>query len=220
MMIDILVTQRADAKFAYLLAHGAGADMTTPFLNAITGLLVDRSIAVFRFEFTYMTERKTKGLRRPPPRAEVLKPEYLAAIAQLTAYENLPPHLFIGGKSMGGRVASMIAGEAFASGDVAGLVCLGFPFHPPAKLENLRTQHLETLHCPTLIVQGELDPFGHRGEHERFKLDPAIEIAWIDDGDHDFRPRGVSGFTRTGNLVAAADATRAFMEKTASRRKT
>lgn len=219
-MIDMLITQPADAKFGYLLAHGAGAGMTSPFLNAITDLLIERGIAVFRFEFTYMTERKTKGLRRPPPKAETLQPEYLAALKQLTAMKKLPPHLFIGGKSMGGRVASMIAGEAFASGDVAGLICLGFPFHPPAKLENLRTRHLETLHCPTLIVQGERDPFGYRAEHERFKLDPAIEIAWIDDGDHDFGPRGASGFTRKGNLVTAANATVAFMKKTVSTSKT
>lgn len=219
-MIDILVTQPADAEFAYLLAHGAGAGMINPFLNAITELLVERGIAVYRFEFTYMTERKTKGSRRPPPKAETLTTEYLAAIEQLATLADVPPHLFIGGKSMGGRVASMIAEDAFASGKVEGLICLGFPFHPPAKLEHLRTRHLETLHCPTLIVQGERDPFGDRAEHERFKLDPAIEIAWIDDGDHDFGPRGASGFTRKGNLVTAANATRAFMEKTALRLKT
>ena len=194
--------------------------MTNPFLNAVTELLVERGIAVFRFEFNYMTERKTKGSRRPPPKAETLTPEYLVAIEQVSKLENVPPALFIGGKSMGGRVASMIADEAFASGGVEGLICLGFPFHPPAKLENLRTRHLETLHCPTLIVQGERDPFGDRAEHERFKLDPKIEIAWIDDGDHDFGPRGASGFTRKGNLVTAANASRAFMEKTAHRLKT
>ena len=213
-MIDMLVTQPANAEFAYLLAHGAGAGMTNPFLSAIADLLAERAIAVIRFEFRYMSERKTTGSRRPPPKAETLQSEYLAAIEQAAAMENLPHALFAGGKSMGGRVASMIAGEAYARGKVAGLVCLGFPFHPPAKLENLRTRHLQTLPCPTLIVQGERDPFGYRAEAERFKLDPAIEIAWIDDGDHDFGPRGASGFTRAGNLITAANATRAFMENT------
>ncbi len=121
--------------------------------------------------------------------------------------------LIIGGKSMGGRVASMLADELFNAGTIAGLVCLGYPFHPPNTPQNLRTAHLERLACPTLIVQGERDPFGTRAEVQPLPLSPAIAIHWIGDGDHDLGPRGASGFTRKGNLAAAAEAIQAFAEK-------
>ena len=116
----------------------------------------------------------------------------------------------IGGKSLGGRVASLVADELRDEGAIAGLVCLGYPFHPPAKPENLRTAHLETLRCPTLIVQGERDPFGSRAEVESYPLSPAIRFVWAGDGDHDLGPRGGSGFTRKGNLALAADAVAEF----------
>jgi predicted alpha/beta-hydrolase family hydrolase len=126
--------------------------------------------------------------------------------------ERLPPGqtLLIGGKSMGGRVASLCADTLHAERKIAGLVCLGYPFHPPGKPENLRTAHLQTLRCPALIVQGERDPFGGRSEVEGYGLAPSIDVVWIGDGDHDLGPRGGSGFTRAGNLAAAADAVAAF----------
>jgi predicted alpha/beta-hydrolase family hydrolase len=89
-------------------------------------------------------------------------------------------------------------------------VCLGYPFHPPNRPDELRTAHLETLTCPTLIIQGERDPFGTRTEVEAMRLSPAIRFHWASDGDHDLGPRGGSGFTRKGNLAAAADAVAAF----------
>lgn len=112
---------------------------------------------------------------------------------------------------MGGRVASLLASEAHAKGAIAGLVCLGYPFHPPGKPDQLRTAHLENMTCPALIVQGERDPFGGRAEVETYRLSDAISLAWIGDGDHDLGPRGASGFTRKGNLAAAAGAIAAFM---------
>ena len=93
---------------------------------------------------------------------------------------------------------------------IAGLVCLGYPFHPPGKPEQLRTAHLQAIRCPTLIVQGERDPFGSRAEVEALKLPASIRFVWAGDGDHDLGPRGGSGFTRAGNLAAAADAIRDF----------
>jgi hypothetical protein len=120
--------------------------------------------------------------------------------------------LFIGGKSLGGRVASLAADELYSAGHNDGLVCLGYPFHPPDKPGNLRTAHLEELRCPTLIVQGERDPFGSRAEVESYRLSPAIQFAWAGDGDHDLGPRGDSGFTRAGNLALAADALAAFAD--------
>ena len=111
---------------------------------------------------------------------------------------------------MGGRVASMCADSAHAAGSVAGLVCIGYPLHPPNHPEKPRTAHLMGLACPTLIVQGERDPFGTRAEIEAFGLPASISLHWASDGDHDLGPRGSSGFTRKGNLAAAADAIVAF----------
>jgi predicted alpha/beta-hydrolase family hydrolase len=204
--IDILTTGPTDATAHFLCAHGAGAGTETPFLKTIATLLAERGIATHRFEFGYMAARRHGGSRKPPPRAERLTDEYRAAVAALQASAPLQ----IGGKSMGGRVASLIADEFHATGRIAGLVCLGYPFHPPNKPAQLRTAHLEQLACPTLIVQGERDPFGSRAEVEGFRLSQAIRFHWASDGDHDLGPRGGSGFTRKGNLAAAADAVAAF----------
>ena len=137
-------------------------------------------------------------------------PEYRRAVEQLRAQETDRQRLIIVGKSMGGRVASLVADELFAAGLIDGLVCLGYPFHPPAKPENLRTAHLEALRCPALIIQGERDPFGARAEVEGYRLSDKIEMRWAGTGDHDLGPRGGSGFTRAANLALAADAIAAF----------
>jgi len=198
------------AKCHLLLAHGAGAPMTSPFLETMTRLLTERGLAVSRFEFAYMAARREDGKRRPPPKAERLVDEYVAAVATLRSRLPAGQALLIGGKSMGGRVASLAADTLFDDGAIAGLVCLGYPFHPPGKPDNLRTAHLQDLQCPALIVQGERDPFGNRAEVEGYKLAPAIRLHWAGDGDHDLGPRGGSGITRAGNLAAAADAVCAF----------
>jgi predicted alpha/beta-hydrolase family hydrolase len=209
-VVHFLTSGPAQSHFHLLLAHGAGATMTSPFLETMTGLLTDRGLQISRFEFDYMAARRQGGKRRPPPRAEMLVPEYRRAVEELRARSAKGQSLIIGGKSMGGRVASLVADELFASELVRGLVCLGYPFHPPDKPDNLRTAHLENLRCPTLVVQGERDPFGARAEVERYGLSPAISFTWAGDGDHDLGPRGGSGFTRAGNLALAADAVSAF----------
>ncbi len=140
--------------------------MRTPFMEAVARLLAERNIATVRFEFAYMAARRQGGSRKPPPKAERLMDEYRAAVAGLPA--GAP--LLIGGKSMGGRVASLVADELHAQGRIAGLVCLGYPFHPPKKPDQLRTAHLVGLRCPALIVQGDRDPFGSRSEVEGLAL--------------------------------------------------
>jgi len=191
-----------DARATILLAHGAGAPMDSASMTAATRALAAAGLRVARFEFAYMAERRDGTGRKPPPRAEKLMPEYRAAIASLGA----TTPLVIGGKSMGGRVASMIADEYFARGEIAGLLCLGYPFHPPAKPEQLRTAHLLELRTPTLICQGTRDPFGTSEEVAGYALSPAIEIRWLEDGDHDLKPRkSVTG-------VSAADALKAMAE--------
>jgi predicted alpha/beta-hydrolase family hydrolase len=208
---EFLTTGPREAKVRLLLAHGAGAAMTSPFLETMTRLLNDRGVQVSRFEFDYMAGRRQGGKRRPPPRAEMLIGEYMRAVEQLRGEGLDGQRLFIGGKSMGGRVASLAADDLYSAGSIAGLICLGYPFHPPGKPENQRTSHLEKLACPTLIVQGERDPFGSKGEVTSYELSPAIRFAWASDGDHDLGPRGGSGFTRSGNLANAADAIDAFV---------
>lgn len=192
-----------------LLAHGAGAPMTSPFMETIAALLSERGLASARFEFPYMAARRDGGKKRPPPKAETLVPAYLDVIEQAKA--RWPARTIIaGGKSMGGRVASLLASDALGRGDIAGLVCLGYPFHPPGQSGQMRTGHLMVMSCPTLIVQGERDPFGLRGEVEALALPAAIGVHWAGDGDHDLGPRGGKGYTRKGNLAAAADAVVAF----------
>lgn len=195
-----------------LLAHGAGAPMTSPFMGTIAQLLASRGLEILRFEFSYMAARRDGGKRRPPPKAETLADEYRATVAAATERQAARPStpLLIGGKSMGGRVASLVADALHDKGRIAGLVCLGYPFHPTAKPEQLRTAHLQTLTTPALIVQGERDPFGSRDEVASYGLSPRIALHWAADGDHDLGPRGGKGFTRRGNLEAAADAIAAF----------
>ncbi|MEO8529271.1 MAG: alpha/beta family hydrolase, partial [Pseudolysinimonas sp.] len=120
----------------------------------------------------------------------------------------------IGGRSMGGRVASMVADELFASGKIAGLACVSYPWHPPARPDQPRVAHLLGMRTPTLVVQGTRDPFGTPDEVAGYGLPATIEMLWLDDGDHDLRPRkAVSGFTATHHLDAAADAVAGFVKR-------
>ena len=206
MALSFLFDGPEKSRCSILLAHGAGAPMDSPAMNAIAGNLAEAGFRVARFEFDYMASRRTSSGRKPPPRAETLKPEYVAAIAALKARGPL----IIGGKSMGGRVASMIADEQHA----AGLLCLGYPFHPVGKPTQLRTAHLAGLKTPALIVQGTRDPFGTREEVAGYKLSKAIEILWLEDGDHDLRPRtAASGFSVADHLKTMAVTTAAWAEK-------
>ncbi len=209
-MNEIRTDGLENAKCHLVLAHGAGAPMTSPFMETVTRLLVERGMRVSRFEFPYMAARRQGGKRRPPPKAELLTQYYQDVVASLATTVAPDQALLIGGKSMGGRVASIVADTLFAEERIVGLVCLGYPFHPIGKPDQLRTAHLQSMRCPALIVQGERDPFGSRSEVESYKLSPSIRIHWAADGDHDLGPRGGSGFTRSGNLAAAADAAASF----------
>lgn len=196
-----------------LLAHGAGAAMDSAAMTAASGALAEAGFEVVRFEFAYMAARRD-GARKPPPKAERLIDEYRAAVAALGSPKR---PLIIGGKSMGGRVASMVADELHAAGEVAGLICLGYPFHPPGQPEKLRTAHLEGLRTPALIAQGTRDIFGSRDEVSAYALSPAIGILWLEDGDHDLKPRkAVSGFTAADHMKTMAQAAAAFAAKIAS----
>ena len=178
-----------------VLAHGAGAPMDSAPLTALARGLAEEGLRVARFEFPYMRARRTEKRQRPPDREPVLLDTWRAVVAELGG----AGPLVIGGKSMGGRMASMIADEV----GVRGLVCLGYPFHPPGKPQQLRTAHLEHLRTPALVVQGTRDPFGTSEEVAGYRLSPAIRLVWLEDGDHSFKPRASSGRTEKQNLQEA-----------------
>ena len=159
--------------------------MDSASMSAAAAALAVVGFRVARFEFAYMAARHTSEGRKPPPRAETLMPEYKSAVAEIGG----PGSLIIGGKSMGGRVASMVADELHSAGVIAGLLCLGYPFHPPGKPEQLRTRHLARLLTPMLICQGTRDEFGTRDDVAGYSLSDKIELLWLEDGDHDLKPR-------------------------------
>lgn len=207
-MTDFLFDGPEDAPATILLAHGAGAPMDSASMTAATKALAAAGFRVARFEFGYMAGRRTGAGRKPPPRADKVMPEYVQAITDLAA----TGPLIIGGRSMGGRVASMVADAEFAAGRIRGVLCLGYPFHPPGRPEQLRTAHLEAIRCPVLIVQGTRDEFGVPDEVANYALSPAVRVLWLEDGDHDLRPRkAISGFTVAQHLKTMADAVTAWV---------
>jgi predicted alpha/beta-hydrolase family hydrolase len=200
---ELLFDGPADAGLTVALAHGAGAPMDSPFMNTLARGLAAEGLRVARFEFPYMHRRRAPGGKRGmPDRTPVLEAAWLAAIAALGG----GGRLVIGGKSMGGRIASHVADRA----GVRGLVCLGYPFHPPGAPERLRTAHLAELRTPTLVVQGTRDAFGTAEEVATYALSPAIALHWIAGGDHSFAaPRGAATTTRQ-NVEAAIAAVAEF----------
>ncbi len=186
-----------DATLTVALAHGAGAPMDSAFMNFVAEGLAERGFRVARFEFPYMATRRATGKRKPPDRQPVLLDAWRAVIDGFGAR-----HLVIGGKSMGGRMASLVADEA----GVKGLLCFGYPFYGAGRKDKPRTDHLATLKTPTLICQGTRDPMGDRGAVSALRLSRQIRLHWAEDGDHDLKPRRASGRTHDQNLAAALDA--------------
>jgi uncharacterized protein len=204
---DFLFNGSNDASATLVLAHGAGAAMDTPFMDFFAMGLASHGCRVVRFEFPYMASKRSTGKNKPPDREPVLRETWLKVVEMVRALEK--KKLVIGGKSMGGRIATLIADEA----GVDGLICLGYPFHPVGKPDKLRVEHLGKIKTPTLIVQGERDPFGSREEVDRYKLSSAIQVKWIEDGDHSFKPRKSSGRTEKQSWDAALDEIQSFLTR-------
>ncbi|CAM2068267.1 DLH domain-containing protein [Sulfidibacter corallicola] len=202
---DWLIDGPGETPVTLVLAHGAGAPMDSPFMNVIAEGVARSGFRVVRFEFPYMARRRTEGVKGPPNREPVL----LDAWREVFAAVRTTGPTVIGGKSLGGRMASKIADEVGA----AGLVCLGYPFHPPGKPERLRTEHLRDLQTPTLIVQGTRDPFGTESEVGAYQLSPEIRVFWSGDGDHSLKPRVRSGRTEPQNLSEAVEEICGFMRE-------
>jgi len=201
--MDFLIDGQNSAARTVVLAHGAGAPMDAPWMTDVAQGLAGHGLRVVRFEFPYMAQRRDTGKRRGPDRPPVLLETWRAVIEELGA----PGELIIGGKSMGGRIATMVADTA----GVAGLLCFSYPFHPAGRPEKTRTAHLATLETPSLILQGTRDSLGNADDVAGYDLSPAINLHWLEDGDHDLKPRKASGRTHAQNLAEAVDAAAAFV---------
>ncbi|AOE86354.1 alpha/beta family hydrolase [Pseudomonas sp. TCU-HL1] len=188
-----------------ILAHGAGAPMDSPFMEGIAQRLAVHGVAVARFEFSYMAARREDGRRRPPnPQAQLLacwREIHTVVRQQVTG------PLAIGGKSMGGRMASLLADELEADA----LICLGYPFHAVGKADKPRVAHLADLKTPTLILQGERDPMGDRLTVADYSLSESIRLHWLVAADHDLKPLKASGLTHEQHLDGAADTIARFL---------
>jgi predicted alpha/beta-hydrolase family hydrolase len=209
-MTEWLINRPVQVPMArVVLAHGAGAPMDSEFMERVAGLLCTAGCEVVRFEFPYMALRRTTAKRSPPDREPVLTQCWREQLVRLRA--DLPPvkKWIVGGKSMGGRMASLVADEL----SVSGMVCFGYPFHPAGKPERLRTAHLVGLQTPALIIQGTRDPLGNKDEVKNYQLSSRIQLHWLDDGDHDLKPRVRSGFTWEQHLHSATQALQNFIKQ-------
>ncbi|MDG9924095.1 alpha/beta fold hydrolase [Pseudomonas sp. GD04045] len=195
------------SQVTLILAHGAGAPMDSDFMQRIAELLAARGVSVLRFEFPYMAARRAGGGKRPPnPQAQLLEC-WRQVYAEVR--ERVSGPLAIGGKSMGGRMASLLADEL----GVDALVCLGYPFHAAGKPEKPRVAHLAELQTRALIVQGERDALGNRETVSGYNLAPAITVEWLTAADHDLKPLKVSGFSHEQHLQRAAEVVAAFLRE-------
>ena len=186
-----------------ILAHGSGQPADSPWMNQLVQVLEAQGVETHRFNFSYMEASLKAGKPRPPSRLPSLIQEYEA---QLEPFQGRD--VFVGGKSLGGRVASHLATRR----NLAGVVAFGYPFHPPGKPHQLRIDHLPQLLCPMLICQGERDPFGKRNEVESYQLPAKLRILWLPGGDHQFQPPKRLDTTLRANLEASGQAAAKFME--------
>ena len=196
------------ADWIVVLAHGAGAGMDSDFMQFMAAALAERGLRVGRFNFPYMERAVTEGKRRHPDAMKKLLAAWEEVIRQVFRDLNSRQRLAIGGKSMGGRIASMSTHLV----GVNALICLGYPFHPPGKPEKLRTEHLSDIKVPTLIVQGERDTFGRKEEVQAMKIPRRFKKKWLSDGDHSFKPRKASGLTVDDNLSEAVNSVACFLK--------
>ncbi|MCD5993046.1 esterase [Pseudomonas sp. CDFA 602] len=190
--------QSGHSPLTLVLAHGAGAPMDSEFMNDMAAHLAAQGVSTLRFEFPYMAQRREGGSKRPPDKQERLLDCWRQVYAQLRPI--VEGRLAIGGKSMGGRMASLLADEL----EVDALVCLGYPFYAVGKPEKPRVAHLAELRIRSLIVQGERDALGNREAVEGYALSDAIQVHWLPTANHDLKPLKVSGVTHDQCLSRSA----------------
>ncbi len=206
--IKFLFDGPEDADTTVVLAHGAGVPMDAPFMQVFAEGIAKGGHRAARFEFPYMQRQRAKDKRFPPNNAAVLIERYLAVVGALGGGSRL----VIGGKSLGGRIATLIANQVGAKG----VVCLGYPFHPPDKPEKLRIEYLQNIAAPTLILQGAEDPFGTPDEVAGYGLPENVKITWLDGGDHHLTTGGNDGTSDEENWAEGAAAIAEFASGLAS----
>jgi predicted alpha/beta-hydrolase family hydrolase len=182
--VPALVYPAHSPRAALVLAHGAGAGQRSGFMVAFAMAIADRGVAVVTFDFPYITAQ-----RKIPDRGPVLEAVYKSVIQAIPDILGASPRsLFIGGKSMGGRIATQVV-AANPELDVTGVVLLGYPLHPPGRPETLRAAHLDAVRRPMLFVQGSRDAFGTPSELAPFltPLGPSSRLHVVDGGDHSLK---------------------------------
>jgi predicted alpha/beta-hydrolase family hydrolase len=197
------------ADRAVLLAHGAGADMNAAALTTVADALADARIPSLRFDFPY----RLAG-RRAPDRPPVLDAAVREAVKELARRAQLPvDRLVLGGRSMGGRICSLVAGDEADPVPALGLAMLGYPLHPPGKPETLRVEHFKRLTMPVLFASGTRDAFGTPAELKRHakKVKGPVTFHWVETGDHGFKPLKASGLTAADALSGVAEAVVGFV---------
>ena len=214
-MITKIENDVANPIAQVVFAHGAGADMYHEFMEQVTFLFNKANINVLRFNFPYMDKRIALGKRYPPDRMPKLIDCYKTVVNDCANYSkenNLP--LFIGGKSMGSRVAATLASDNDVVSSIQGVFCLGYPFHPAQKPEKLRLEPLQDTHKPILIVQGERDSLGAQAEIVDYEISSLCRCIYLADGDHSLKPRVKSGFTHQQHIESAVNAITRFIKET------
>ena len=237
---SVIIDHAENPKAIVVFAHGAGADKSHDFMTSISQHLVKQHISVLRFNFPYMDKRLVDGKKRPPDRMPKLLPCFINVVNQLNKYfdhlsatELASMPVFIGGKSMGSRVAATITSETLAgelkeeikvNRAIAGTFCLGYPFYPIGKPDKTRLAPLterakaeptkaETIkEHSILIVQGSRDKLGDKQAIESYHLPPQCQVVLLEDGDHDLKPRVKSGFTHAEHIQSAANAISEYID--------
>lgn len=214
-MISILANKVQKPIAQVIFAHGAGADMHHEFMTEITSLLNQANINVLRFNFPYMDKRIALGKRYPPDRMPKLIECYKQVIndyVNSNTTEKMIP-LFIGGKSMGSRVAATLASDEEVHQLIQGVFCFGYPFHPAKKADKLRLERLQNTHKAIFIAQGERDTLGSKIEIDSYHISKLCECVFLQDGDHSLKPRVKSGFTYAQHKETAVNALLSFIKE-------
>jgi uncharacterized protein len=190
----------------FVFAHGAGGNMNDRAVVSTARALNDRGIATVRFNFLY----KEKKSGRPDPMPKLK--DTFSAVLERTRAEVRPRTLIIGGRSMGGRAASMLAADGF---EAAGLLLLAYPLHPPGKPDQLRDAHLPSIRMPVICFNGTRDPFCTPALMEEVlkRVSTTWEMHWVEGADHSFHVLKSSGKTDTQVLDEMSDTIRNWVER-------
>ena len=207
---NILINGPKEAKNILLLAHGAGAPMDSVFMNTISGGLNKNGIITIRFEFPYMAKKRL-GKNTFPDKFDELCTFYNKIYLNIKKI-NPNKNIWLGGKSMGGRVSTVIS----RSLDIKGVIVFGYPFHPINKLDKIRLESLKLSGPPILIIQGTRDKFGTIAEVKKYKIHKNNTICWIKDGDHSYNTLKKSKLSSEEAIIQAYNQASLFINETKS----